>query len=142
MKVTFVDKRISAERTVKQPMNEDHASVYHYVQGSLQDAEREIAKAFMLQTQGLGYAMQDMNRVDGGRGEEEREYSDHEIEIMSMLPELKKNIPSATYGIVLDRCSFCSSLDQIAYERNMRKGAVIKALVEGLEEWCDLRGMR
>jgi hypothetical protein len=83
-----------------------------------------------------------MNRVDGGRGGEEREFTAHEIEILSMLPELKKNIPSATYGIVLDRCSFCTDLEQIAYQRNMEQGAVIKALVQGLEVWCDLRGMR
>lgn len=139
-KVSFVDVKLSATRTGAKPMEKGRAYLDQFMIGSMYDAEKEISKAFSKKAGGLGYASQDMNKVDGGRFEEDEEPSPYDLELMETLVILKQSIASSAYGLALDIAVFGGTPESVGYERMMSEGMVAKLYADVLNEWCLLRG--
>ena len=137
-KITYVQRNLSAERHYDLPMEKGRAKLDEHMAGAMYDAEREISRAFKLLSGALGFTCGGLHKT--GKDHSESEYSDEELELIERLAELKKNMPSRHYGITLDLAVFCFDIDDVCYQRNMGRGAVIKTFTEGLNEWCRLRG--
>jgi len=138
-RITFVERRIAASKTRLVPVSSEREKLTKHMTGAMEDAEWEISEAFTIQTSGMGYASQDLNRVDGRR-EATEDYSSQTIESLINLEELKRLIKNAEYGILLDICVFQFPLADVCYQRNMPEQSVINSYTNALNEWCVLRG--
>lgn len=138
-KITFVERRVTADRIVMIPKMSDRARIEAVCTPAMLDAEKEVCRSFTIQTQGMGYASPKRERVDGDR-DEERELSDFDKTLLAVLKDWKAETPTRALGVTLDLCAFAFSIQDVAYQRAISEDRVLELFAEGLQVWCKLRG--
>lgn len=138
-KITYVPRKLTADREIMIPKGTDRARIEAVCSLAMLDAEREICRAFTIQTQGMGYASPKRERVDGDR-DEDRELSDFDRALLAALRDWKAETQSRALGVTLDLCAFAFSIQDVAYQRAMSEDRVLELFSEGLDAWCKLRG--
>jgi len=139
-RITFVERKITEKRKELIPMAKERAKLGKQMTPAMIDAEKEITRAFELFNHALGFAMQDMNRVDGGsQSNDHDDYSDFEIKLMRTLGEFKNENP-LVYGVVINLSALCNSIEDEARVRSRDVNQIMNLYVFGLNQWCILRG--
>lgn len=139
-KITYVARKVTAEREVMIPKGCDRARIERVCTLAMLDAEREICRAFTIQTQGMGYASPKRERVDHDRTEEAPDLSERDVELLDILRMWKEVTPSRTRGVTLDLSAFAFSIQDVAFQRAMTEDLVLELFCNGLSDWCQLRG--
>lgn len=141
MRIKFAERKITANRSEIVALAADRYDVHIELTPAMLDAEREIAQTFTYTTPGMGYATIDPMRTDRGESPEPEGVELERIKTaQAYLSKWNRACNPILRGIVLDILCFAMEIDQVAYQRGLRRSMVIKAYRDGLEEYCYIRG--
>lgn len=136
-----VDVALTAERSVHRSQRRiTDARLWEQMTVAQQNAALEIAAAFEMMGQGLGYVTSNWQRIPGCRNANDAIEARARMVTHYVSWAQKCAAQKISHAMIIDVLAFGFSCRMIDHDRRLKNGATRENLMKGLSLYCELRG--